>query len=62
MNKKGIFLMALFLLSFLSVMPTKALVEDKDTVTITLGTDVAGYVDKGELYVEIDRDVLPDGK
>ncbi|MHA1416562.1 MAG: hypothetical protein ACTSRR_09925 [Candidatus Heimdallarchaeaceae archaeon] len=26
MNKKGIFLMALFLLSFLSVMPTKALV------------------------------------
>jgi len=62
MNKKGIFLMALFLLSFLSVMPTKAVVEDKDTVTITLGTDVAGYVDKGELYVEIDRDVLPDGK
>ncbi|MHA1401073.1 MAG: hypothetical protein ACTSQE_12060 [Candidatus Heimdallarchaeaceae archaeon] len=43
-------------------MPTKAITEDKDDVTVFMGMDVAGYVDKGELYIEIDRDVLDDGQ
>jgi len=54
--------MTLFFLSFLSAMPTKALVEDTNSVTVTLGLDVAGYVEKGELYVEIDRDIITDGQ
>ncbi len=63
MNKKtGIFLIALVALSIVSVLPVRAVNHDSNGVSVFLGVDTPGYVNKGHLYIEIDRDVINDSQ